>query len=444
MLCLYARIAADSPTVARLSARGGFTFEQRQGTSATAPQPASSPPDLVVPIEALGRRQATLSVWGARCTSADRVALVALAAAQLCSVLAPTPARGRQRTSPSVEQIKPRGGADTPFLEQRAVASMEIVGVSSGIRWCTRQAERVAETDSTVLLGGETGTGKDLFARYVHQRSRRRSRPFVVVDCAALPETLLESELFGHERGAFTGADQRKLGRFETARGGTVFLDEIGELPLHLQGKLLRVLEAGEFHRLGSTETRHADVRIVAATNRDLESSVLAGAFRQDLFFRLNVFPIQVPPLRERREDISLLAHYFLGQMHGRACRIDDAALAAAEQYDWPGNVRELRNVIERAVILATDSTIGLDLPVPGRALPAGGPVPPRALTGGATLAEQVRALKTQAIREALEQASGNRSRAAALLGLDPASLFRMAKRLGLWPMNRPPGRCTS
>ena len=239
-----------------------------------------------------------------------------------------------------------------------------IVGTSDALRYVMHRVEQVAPTDATVLLLGETGTGKELIARAIHQRSRRRPRGFVVVDCGALPSTLIESELFGRERGAFTGAHTSQAGRFEIANGGTVFLDEIGELPLELQPKLLRVLQQGQVERLGSGRPAKVDVRIIAATNRNLADDVRQGRFRRDLFYRLNVFPITVPTLRERREDLGALMRYFadrLGQRLGKpVAGFAPGTLQAFERYPWPGNIRELENVLQQAVILSTDGILDL------------------------------------------------------------------------------------
>jgi formate hydrogenlyase transcriptional activator len=226
--------------------------------------------------------------------------------------------------------------------------------------------ETVAPTDSTVLIYGETGTGKELIARAIHDLSPRRSKPFVKLNCAAIPTGLLESELFGHEKGAFTGAIAQRIGRFEVANGGTIFLDEIGEIPLELQTKLLRVLQEREFERLGSSRTLRTDARLIAATNRDLEAMVGEQKFRSDLFFRLNVFPVHVPPLREREGDIPLLVGHFTQQFSRRMNKvietIPSTTMEALCRYHWPGNIRELQNVIERAVILSTDSTLNVDV----------------------------------------------------------------------------------
>jgi transcriptional regulator with GAF, ATPase, and Fis domain len=221
-----------------------------------------------------------------------------------------------------------------------------------------RSVEQVASTDSTVLILGETGTGKELLARAIHSISNRADRPLVKVNCATLPENLIESELFGHEKGAFTGATSRKIGRFELAQDGTIFLDEIGELPLSLQTKLLRVLQEGEFERLGDPKTFKVDVRVIAATNRILEKEIEEGSFRKDLFYRLNVFPIKIPPLRERREDIPLLVKHFLKKYNTKVGKelqlISKEMMERLQSYDWPGNVRELENIIERAVVTST------------------------------------------------------------------------------------------
>ena len=303
-----------------------------------------------------------------------------------------------------------------------------IVGQSHGIRRVLKAVETVAPTDAGVLIYGETGTGKELIVRSLHELSPRKERPLIKINCAALPAGLMESELFGHERGSFTGAFARKLGRFEIADGGTIFLDEIGDLQVDLQSKLLRVLQEGEFERVGGHQTIHADVRVIAATNRDLEKSVNEGKFRADLFYRLNVFPIHVPPLRERKEDIPLLVKYFV-MKHGARFRknieripqmIVDALLA----YSWPGNIRELENLIERAVILCQGSQLepGKWLPQPGN-----GPADLRIPT--------LEQLEKEHILEVLQLAcwrvSGERG-AARLLGLKPTTLEARMRKLGI------------
>jgi formate hydrogenlyase transcriptional activator len=303
----------------------------------------------------------------------------------------------------------------------------EIVGDSPSLRRSLEAVEQVAATDATVLISGETGTGKELIARAIHQRSHRAKGPLVKFNCAAIPETLLASELFGHERGAFTGAIERRKGRFEQAHGGTLFLDEIGELPPELQVMLLRVLQEREFERLGGGDTIHVDVRIVAATNRDLMEDVRAGRFRSDLYYRLNVFPLRLPPLRERPEDIPFLAAHFTakhGERFGRAInRIDRRSMKLLESHHWPGNVRELENVIERAIILSRGGVLRVDrdtLPHPN-------------LTGN--MDERLRAQEREAIETALRASRGRISGpngAARALGLAPSTLDLRIKSLGI------------
>jgi len=241
----------------------------------------------------------------------------------------------------------------------------EIVGSSEALRRVLADVAKVAPTDSTVLILGETGTGKELIARAIHKRSTRSTRAFIRVNCAAIPPSLIASELFGHEKGAFTGALQRRLGRFEAADGGTIFLDEIGELPMETQIALLRVLQERELERIGSSQSISVDVRVLAATNRDLKAAVTTGTFRQDLFYRLNVFPIQMPPLRERTDDISLLVEYLIERYARRAAKrirtIDGKTMKLLQAYDWPGNIRELQNVIERAIVLCDGDTFSVD-----------------------------------------------------------------------------------
>jgi DNA-binding NtrC family response regulator len=299
----------------------------------------------------------------------------------------------------------------------RAPGAPPILGRHPRLRAAIRLLQRVAPTESTVLLTGESGTGKELFARSLHGLSARQAGPFVALNCAAIPEALLENELFGHERGAFTGADRRQPGRFELAERGTLMLDEIGELPLAVQGKVLRVLEERTYERVGSGKTLRADVRLVAATNRDLEAMVAAGSFRADLFFRLNVFPIELPALRERASDIPLLAGHLIGEIarrhHVEPPRLDDEAAELLAAEPWPGNVRELANVLERAVILAE-----------GPALRAGDVKP--LLHAAAPGSERER------IRQALIEAGGDKRAAAGLLGLSYRVLLRKVKELDL------------
>ena len=268
-----------------------------------------------------------------------------------------------------IRELKDQISKEKLYLEDEIRAEMnfaQIIGKSAALHRVLKPVETVAPTDSTVLIYGETGTGKELIARAIHDLSPRRSKPFVKLNCAAIPTGLLESELFGHEKGAFTGAIAQRIGRFEVANGGTIFLDEIGEIPLELQTKLLRVLQEREFERLGSSRTLRTDARLIAATNRDLETMVSEQKFRSDLFFRLNVFPVHVPPLREREGDIPLLVGHFAQQFSRRMNKaietIPSTTMDALCRYHWPGNIRELQNVIERAVILSTDSTLNVDV----------------------------------------------------------------------------------
>jgi transcriptional regulator with GAF, ATPase, and Fis domain len=241
----------------------------------------------------------------------------------------------------------------------------EIVGTSPALKSVLSRISKVAPSDSTVLITGETGTGKELVARAIHRRSERASRPFVSVNCAAIPRDLIASELFGHEKGAFTGATQQRLGRFELANGGTIFLDEVGELPAETQIALLRVLQEHEFERVGGNRRIHADVRVITATNRDLQAAIIAGTFRSDLFYRLHVFPIAMPSLRERREDIPLLVEYFIDRYARKAGkkikRVNKKTLELLLSYPWPGNIRELQNVIERSIILCETEIFSID-----------------------------------------------------------------------------------
>ena len=282
-----------------------------------------------------------------------------------------------ERALADITRLKERLQRENIYLQEEIKTSSgfeDIVGDSEPLRIALRQVEQVAWTDATVLLLGETGTGKELFARAIHSGSRRKDRPLVKVNCAALPSSLIESELFGHIEGAFTGALVDRLGRFQLADKGTIFLDEIGELDLDLQVKLLRVLQEGEFEPIGSSETTRVDVRIVAATNRDLYKAVNDGSFRSDLYYRLAVFPIEVPPLRQRRDDIPLLVWHFITQKNARLGKkietVSRKVISALIDYDWPGNVRELENVIERAMILSPANTLALDdsVGIPARA----------------------------------------------------------------------------
>jgi transcriptional regulator with GAF, ATPase, and Fis domain len=316
-----------------------------------------------------------------------------------------------------------------------------IIGASSAMRALCKKIQIVAPTNSTVLILGETGAGKELVARAIHELSARLEHPYIKVNCASIPKELFESEFFGHVRGAFTGAIRDRIGRFEAAQGGTLFLDEIGEVPLELQSKLLRALQEKQFERVGEERTKQADVRIVAATNRCLAKDVQAGRFREDLFYRLNVFPLPVPSLRERREDIPSLAHHFVktlaAELHCPEPRLTEAGIIRLQSYHWPGNVRELRNVIERATVFAAGEALEFDLPLSNEVTaPA---LPQQGTFGGPTpefLTEPEIQLKIRENLQAVLQKTAWRIRgpqgAAELLGLKPTTLVSRIKKLGL------------
>jgi formate hydrogenlyase transcriptional activator len=330
-----------------------------------------------------------------------------------------------------IAELKDRLAKEKLYLEEELRIEHgfeDIIGDSNALKQVLKQVEVVAPTDSTVLIQGETGTGKELIARAIHRLSTRSERTFVKLNCAAIPTGLLESELFGHERGAFTGAISQKAGRFELAHKGTIFLDEVGEIPLELQSKLLRVLQEQEFERLGGTKTLHVDVRLIAATNRDLKSLVENKQFRSDLYYRLNVFPITLPPLRERREDIPILVRYFTQhyalRMKKNIQTVPAKALEMLSRYDWPGNIRELENLVERSVIL----THGTDLQVPISELRA-----ERRSSGAspATLEDVEREQILRALREA-KWVVGGPAGAAARLGIKRTTLQSKIQRLGI------------
>jgi len=329
-----------------------------------------------------------------------------------------------------IERLKDRLQAESDYLKAEIKVVHphgEVTGQSVAIQKVLRLVEQVAPTDSSVLVRGETGSGKELVAQAIHRQSPRRSHLLVKVNCAALPSGLVESELFGREKGAYTGAMTRQVGRFEVADGSTLFLDEIGELSLELQVKLLRVLETGEFERLGSPRTIKVDVRLIAATNRDLVEEVRKGRFREDLYYRLNVFPIRVPPLRERAEDIPLLVWTFLGEISARMgkkiTQVPRQTMEALQRHPWPGNVRELKNAIEHGAILTTGDT--LQVPMLDDAAPVGAPQP--------TLADSERELILQALERAGWRIKGSKG-AAASLGLNPSTLYSRIKKLGIRP----------
>jgi len=333
----------------------------------------------------------------------------------------------------AIERRK-KGRESLLFAEAQSRQMPQIVGESAALKTVRAETERVAATDATVLLEGESGTGKELFARAIHMLSSRRDRPFVAINCAAIPDTLLESELFGHERGAFTGAAARRLGKFELGEGGTVFLDEIGELTPATQGKLLRVLQEKSFHRVGGTVPIEVDVRILAASNRPLDRLVAQGVFREDLYYRVRVFPIRIPSLRERPEDIDPLVDWFLvhlpQELKKERVELDSSARERLRSYDWPGNVRELRNCLERAIILSEDGKIF------EKHLRLAPDLPMAPLPAEATLEEVrergARTAERMWLVRALERAKGDRSEAAAALGLSPRKLESKLREHGL------------
>ena len=336
------------------------------------------------------------------------------------------------RAVAQLASVRERLQAENLYLSEeidKSQFSGNLVGESNAMRAVLYRIEQAAPTDVTVLIVGETGTGKELVARAIHARSPRRARPLVSVNCAVLPANLIESELFGHERGAFTGAEVRKLGRFELADGGTIFLDEIGELPLELQAKLLRVLQENEFERLGSPVTRRVDVRVIAATNQKLQDAMAAGRFRPDIYYRLMVFPIALPPLRARPHDIPLLVRHFIRKHEGRFGKriehIPKAALESLCAYSWPGNIRELENVIERAIILSPSSTLCVD-----ESLAMGGGQSEPAQVSRC-LAEVERSHIEQVIRECGGKIKGPDG-AGNRLGVKPSTLRSRMLRLGI------------
>jgi len=345
-----------------------------------------------------------------------------------------------------LEELRKRVESENLYLRTQVdeeYESSEMVGRSQGIRTAIDQIMRVAQTDASVLIVGETGTGKELAVRTLHRASQRADRVMVKLACAALPENLLESELFGHEKGAFTGADQAREGRFEIADGGTIFFDDVDTLSLSVQAKLLRAIQEGEVQRLGSNELRQVDVRIVAATNRRLEDEVSAGRFREDLFYRLAVVPVHLPPLRDRPEDIPLLVEHLVqaeGQRLGRNIReVSSEALRALQAWTWPGNIRELRNVIERALVLSEGEVLRLPGPLgegaPATAAPRSGENLTESVAqhlGSAALPEILKIYKKALIESALQRSEGNQSKAAELLGLHRPSLSRMIRDLGI------------
>ena len=348
-----------------------------------------------------------------------------------------------RRAFAEIEALKSQLELHNSYLQAEVVEAKafgELVGQSAALRQISSQIDLVAPTDASVLILGETGTGKELVAHEIHHRSARKDGPMVRVNCASIPRDLFESELFGHLRGSFTGAAKDRAGRFETAEGGTIFLDEVGEIPLDIQSKLLRVLQEKRYERVGDDRTRRADVRIVAATNRDLKQAAVAGRFRDDLFYRLNVFPVQVAPLRERREDIPLLAQHFINlsvkEMGCAKPRLTRAGMVQLQDYNWPGNIRELRNVVERAVILARGGTLGFDLPAETTLSPARRAARAADWTGPNYLTEaELQQRERENLLIILEKTNWKikgTDGAAELLGVHSATLLSRIKKMGL------------
>ena len=348
------------------------------------------------------------------------------------------------RAFEEIQRLKAQLELQNAYLEEEVVEAKafgNLVGQSAALRQIVSQIDLVAPTEASVLILGETGTGKDLVAYEIHRRSRRKDRPVVRVNCPSIPKDLFESEFFGHVKGAFTGAIKDRPGRFETAEGGTLFLDEIGEVPLQMQSKLLRVLQEKRYERVGEDRTRHADVRVLAATNRDLKKEVAAGRFREDLYYRLNVFPIHVGPLRERKDDIPLLARHFVAlsvkELRCPQPRLTRAAVAKLQNYGWPGNVRELRNMIERAVILARGGPLHFDLPVTDSTPHPPLPKPhPGAKSGLDFLTEaEMQRRERENLIVVLERAGWKikgADGAAELLGIKPTTLLSRMNKMGL------------
>jgi Nif-specific regulatory protein len=401
------------------------------GKAVASASPASEGVSVAVPVVFGGNAVGALSFARYQGEREHALTLVSSIAALVAE------AYGLRRRLARAASLGDSGGSHTVPQTAESIQTDEgwapaaIIGRAAPMRELYSLMDRVAGTETTVLVSGESGTGKELVARALHERSGRAKRSFIAVNCAALPESVIESELFGHERGAFTGAQDLRRGRFELADGGTLFLDEIGELSPAVQAKLLRVIQEGEFQRVGGSATLKTDVRVIAATNRDLEKEVAESRFRADLFWRLNVFPIRVPPLRERRSDIVLLADYF-AEKHGRRSgkpilRISSPAIDLLMTYHWPGNVRELENCMERAVILSTDSVIhAYHLPPSLQSADSTGTGP------ASTLDASLARLERELLIEALKMCRGNAAAAARRLGVSERRMGLALHRFGI------------
>lgn len=403
-------------------------WAMRQGIISASVQPLAFRDEVLGVIAVSSRRVATQADF-------DTVRIIADHAAA---------AIAHARAFDQIQALRARLEMENTYLKEEVERGFgDLVGRSPALRQVLDQIDLVAPTDATVLVHGESGTGKELVAREIHRRSARADRPMIKVNCASIPHELFEAEFFGHGRGAFTGATGERIGRFAAADGGTLMLDEVGEIPVALQPKLLRVLQEGQYERVGEDRTRSVDVRVVAATNRDLRAEVEAGRFRQDLYYRLNVFPIEVAPLRTRKTDIPLLARHFVEQAAPRFRReappLTQAHVMQLQAYDWPGNVRELQNVVERAVITASDGRLRFDLPTTAAA-----PAPPPTTTSQddeAVLTEdELRARERRNLVRALDRCDWRVSGpdgAAALLGVKPTTLN---SRIKAWKIRRPAG----
>ncbi len=423
---LISRDVAGSPWVARPE------WARREGIVSFAGQPLIFRGEILGVLAVFRRSETTESECNWLRVFADHAAI----------------AIANARAFDEIARLRRQLEAERDYLREEvkeALAFGNIIGESAALRGVLEQVEMVAPTDAAVLILGESGTGKELIAAAIHERSTRRERPFVRVNCAAIPSELFESEFFGHAKGSFTSALRDRTGRFQLADGGTLFLDEIGEIPLAHQPKLLRVLQDGQFQRIGDDATRRVNVRIIAASNRDLKQEVKAQRFRQDLYYRLSVFPLEVPPLRDRREDIPALAGHFISMLRNRLDRHnvrftnDDAELL--RQYDWPGNVRELQNVIERAMILAKGGRLRLDLALAHsrHAEPASIDTGAHSLTNSSNARilriEELKQLERDSIVAALQRANRKISGpggAAELLGLNPNTLASRMRSLGI------------